>query len=707
MAAEQMNNLSGDLKQLKGSIDVALIQGGSGANNVLRDIAQNATKAVNAFANLPKPLQEAAIGFSGGAGTVLLLVGGLTSLAGKAASTKKTLDEVATASSGMKGALASAGSFMAGPWGLAIAGAAAVIGIFASKHHQATAEVTSFTDAIKQDGDALGNTTTQAVAADLASKGLFATYAKLGVSSTTVTDAALGNADALKTVSDATDRAITSYDKNSVSGLKNAAVMSGNFSAVKAYKGALDEQLKSQQQATAATENSSAATGTSAAETAKATQDAKNAAATALEQAAGQRAVAEAENAAGTAIATATEKRKAGTQVSSRLAEAIREQALASDSSNASDKAASDAADKHTASLYKAADAAKAAAAAAEKNKDANASEKKATADAAEAAAEASDVHQSGVKWLLAVADAEAGASGSARDLDSSVKDEVSAMQDAQAQASALKGAMDALNGVHISASKAAIDVQQRIADLTKTLHENGTTLDITTASGRANMSAIDDMASAALAHAKAVTEESGSIDAGNKALDASRAQFDAVLKSAGYSTDQIDQFNKTLLATPKLAPVTLEVKADTSAAAAALQSLENQYGGTGIVFGGGPGGKHVISGFSSGGLVTGRGSGTSDSNMIAVSDKEYVVNAAAVARPGVLQALNALNFGSGNATVVKPTIPLYSLPAPASSTGGTAGAALHVENYFESGAPPQQVAAELGWLLKSRGGSW
>jgi len=649
MAAAQMNNFSGDLKQLKGSLDVALIQGGSGANNVLRDMAQNATKAVNAFASLPAPVQEAAVGLAGGAGSSLLLVGALTSLGGKLGSTKKTLAEVAEAGTGLKSSLASVGSFMIGPWGLAIAGATTVLGIFASKHREAKVAVTDFTDAIKDDGNALGQNTTQAVANDLAHKGLFDTFAKLGVSSKTVTDAALGQKDAMAQVA----ASIDSIGKATGNDPMKMAKYIEAIRTVDAYSGAIDGQLKAQQKATAAAEDSTAATGTSAAEQAKATQTAKDAAAAALAQSAGQRAVAEAEMAAGTATATATGKRTAATTTSGKLTASLREQALASDGTTAADKAAADAADKHTQSLYKAADSAKAAADAASKNKDANASDAKATADAAEAAAEASDVHQSGVKWLLAVADAEASASGSARDLDSSMTDEVAAMKDAKDKASSLKDAMDALNGVHIAASKAAIDVQQRVADLTKALHENGKTLDITTEAGRNNMTAIDDLASAANAHAQAVAEESGSIEAGNKALDASRDQFDAVLRSAGLSTGQIQEFNKTLLNTPKLAPVTLEVRADTSSANASLNALASKYAG--LVVGGGPSGKKIFSAYATGGLVGGVGGPTSDSNMIAASKGEYMVRASVVSRPGVKAALDSLNFGRGRTATVAP----------------------------------------------------
>lgn len=755
MAATQMDNFSGDLKQLKGSIDVALIQGGSGANVILRDMAQFATKVVNAFASLPKPLQEAAVGFSGGAGTALLLVGGLTSIAGKAASTKKTLSEVSEASTGLKGALASAGSFMAGPWGLAIAGAATVVAVFATRHKDAAVAVNSFTDAIKADGNAIGGTTTQAVAADLASKGLFETYTKLGVSSTTVTNAALGNADALKQVNDATMSAIAGTDGHSAASMKQAVSLGSALQTVKAYSGGIHDQLVAQQQATAATQDSTAATGMSAAAQAKAAQAAKDAAAAQFAQSGAQRAAADAArvdaeasgagsvatsghtaakvsdtavtNAATAATkanttaskadtaaqkdqakastdqskadtaatkssdaaanatkvsadanATAAQKKKANSEATSAATKAANSQTTADNAASHASDAASAASDKHAAANDKSAKASSAAADAASKQAAATSDAAKQAAADAEAARQAAEVHKLGVTWLLAVADAESQASGSADALDSSVTDEVSAMKDAQTTAGTLKDALDALNGVHIAASRAAVDEQQKVADLTKAFSDNGKSLDITTDAGRKNITAIDDLATAANAHAQAVAEESGSISAGNKALDASRAEFDAVLKSAGYSTTQIAQFNKTLLNTPTLATVTLDVKVDTSAAAAALNALASKYAG--VIVGGGPGGKRIVSGYATGGLVAGYGTGTSDSNDVAVSNKEYIVNAAAVARPGVLAELNALNFGSGNATVVKPMVSMHSMAAAAGGPGAGGGGTLQVE---------------------------
>ncbi|MEQ1787332.1 MAG: phage tail tape measure protein [Acidimicrobiales bacterium] len=72
VAATKLDNLAGDLEALKGSIETALIEGGTHANGTLRFMVQGATDAVNAFAELPGPIQAAGTGLAafGGAGVV-------------------------------------------------------------------------------------------------------------------------------------------------------------------------------------------------------------------------------------------------------------------------------------------------------------------------------------------------------------------------------------------------------------------------------------------------------------------------------------------------------------------------------------------------------------------------------------------------------------------------------------------------------------
>lgn len=76
MAATQMDNLSGDVEALKGSLETNLIRSGSGANKVLREMTQAATGVVNAFGRLPQPVQEGVTGIGALAGVVGVLAGG-------------------------------------------------------------------------------------------------------------------------------------------------------------------------------------------------------------------------------------------------------------------------------------------------------------------------------------------------------------------------------------------------------------------------------------------------------------------------------------------------------------------------------------------------------------------------------------------------------------------------------------------------------
>jgi len=68
VAAKRMDNLAGDIEQLKGSIETGLIQAGSGAQEALRGIVQSITQLVNGFSHLSPQTQKLV--------TQLLLFGG-------------------------------------------------------------------------------------------------------------------------------------------------------------------------------------------------------------------------------------------------------------------------------------------------------------------------------------------------------------------------------------------------------------------------------------------------------------------------------------------------------------------------------------------------------------------------------------------------------------------------------------------------------
>lgn len=95
-AATQLDNLAGDLEALKGSFETALIQSGSGANSSLRSLTQVATGAVNAFADLPAPLQTTGVLVAGLGGAALFATGAVISLSTKALAARASLIALGT-----------------------------------------------------------------------------------------------------------------------------------------------------------------------------------------------------------------------------------------------------------------------------------------------------------------------------------------------------------------------------------------------------------------------------------------------------------------------------------------------------------------------------------------------------------------------------------------------------------------------------------
>ena len=96
--------------------------------------------------------------------------------------------------------------------------------------------------------------------------------------------------------------------------------------------------------------------------------------------------------------------------------------------------------------------------------------------------------------------------------------------------------------------------------------------------------------------------------------------------------------------------------------------------------------------GMASGGLLGGRGTGTSDSNLAWVSRGEHIMPARAVAQPGVLGFLEALRRSGGNLRGVLDGLGRFALgglvPRPAFAAGGPVGSMSHVTINFP-GTPP------------------
>jgi hypothetical protein len=106
-------------------------------------------------------------------------------------------------------------------------------------------------------------------------------------------------------------------------------------------------------------------------------------------------------------------------------------------------------------------------------------------------------------------------------------------------------------------------------------------------------------------------------------------------------------------------------------------------------VAGGAPVGQGGVGHAARGGLLGGRGTGTSDSNLAWVSRGEHIMPARAVAQPGVLAFLEALRRSGGDLSRVLNGMGRFALggmvprASPAFASGGLAGGGNHVTIQF------------------------
>ena len=137
-AAILTDNLAGDIERLGGSFDTVFIKSGSGANNVLRQMAQGANSLVDAVGKLPGPLLTTLTTLVGSGGLTVAGVGGLLKLTAAAADAKRNFEalgkagKIAKLSVGGVGAAIAIGTLALSAWADAQAKAKATADGFAS-----------------------------------------------------------------------------------------------------------------------------------------------------------------------------------------------------------------------------------------------------------------------------------------------------------------------------------------------------------------------------------------------------------------------------------------------------------------------------------------------------------------------------------------------------------------------------------------------
>jgi TP901 family phage tail tape measure protein len=248
--------------------------------------------------------------------------------------------------------------------------------------------------------------------------------------------------------------------------------------------------------------------------------------------------------------------------------------------------------------------------------------------------------------------------------------------------AAALGEALDALKtyyGFSLDASDATIVLHESFDKATKAVTDNGATLDLNTEKGRANQSALNDVAKSALDAAEANARNGQSVDQILPTIDDARNRFVDFAMKMGMSKDQANtladqsgltkdavnrltqsvnnvptQHNTNLTATDNATPVIRNVRdmlAGLQDKTVTLNQVVNYMATGDLPSASGPlasGYKKV--GKASGGYISGPGTATSDSIPARLSNGEYVIRAAAVDHYGVglFDQLNYQRYAAG-----------------------------------------------------------
>lgn len=97
-AAIKQDNLAGDIEKVGGSLDSVFLKSGSGANEVLRSLAQGADALIDSIGQIPGPMLQAGLGLAAVTGGAALVGGAFLTTFPKVLETKRAFDELSVSS---------------------------------------------------------------------------------------------------------------------------------------------------------------------------------------------------------------------------------------------------------------------------------------------------------------------------------------------------------------------------------------------------------------------------------------------------------------------------------------------------------------------------------------------------------------------------------------------------------------------------------
>lgn len=168
------------------------------------DLVANFAEVLGA---LPGPVKTMVAVLAAAAGGVLLLGGAALVAVPRIAAMKAAIDTLAAAEGRLAaatvrttGALGRVGSFLAGPWGVAIGVAIAALTAFGVAHAEARGRAKQLADTLDEQSGAVTRETALWIANELAQRGVIENADLLGISAADLTRAIMGEADAVARV---------------------------------------------------------------------------------------------------------------------------------------------------------------------------------------------------------------------------------------------------------------------------------------------------------------------------------------------------------------------------------------------------------------------------------------------------------------------------------------------------------------------------
>jgi TP901 family phage tail tape measure protein len=192
VAADRMDNLRGDLEKLGGAFDTALIQTGTGANDVLRQLTQSATFLVDQVGGLPAPVLAAGLAVGVFTAALALSSGAALIAVPRFLQARQQLAAL--------GITARTTAVAVGTSAAAFTAATLIIGYFISRQADVAATADSITESLDQTSGALTKYSRELIAKKLAEGGAFEGAREAGISQTELTDAVIAGGEALKDV---------------------------------------------------------------------------------------------------------------------------------------------------------------------------------------------------------------------------------------------------------------------------------------------------------------------------------------------------------------------------------------------------------------------------------------------------------------------------------------------------------------------------